>query len=137
MLQDTDFFTNLETPLTIGDVLPTVVWSESVSPDERYLVTIVWRFRGDKVGEGTFVIEPILDSEQFRVYWVHLGFIEDWQAKGLYSTIVEQLSPYLYSHGIVEVWATPWNKEAEGVLASRGFAWRGPEFVLILGPSST
>lgn len=140
MLQDTDMFDKLEGWLTMGDVLPTVDWHESVSPDERYEVNVLWRFRNARVGEAQFFIEPILNSDEYRIYWVNLRFIEEWQNKGLYADIVGQLPAGMLPYGVVEVYATPWDKEAERRLAAEGFEWRGTEFVLdfrkvVLSPS--
>lgn len=129
MLKDTDFFDKLEQWVTIGDVLPTVTWQEAVGPDERYEVHIVWKFRDKQVGIADIIIEPLLD-DTFRFYWVYLSFADEWQNKGLYSTLIEQLPPNLLKYGIVEIVATPQDKEAERRLASKGFQWRGPLFVL-------
>lgn len=130
MLQDTDFFTKLEQWSTLGDVLPEVVWVESASPDERYEVAILWRFRGQAVGKASFVIEPILGSDDFRLFWIDLQFASDWQGKGLFTTIVETYATHMLSYGVVETVATPMDHEAERRLATQGFEWRGPQFVL-------
>jgi hypothetical protein len=134
MLQDTDFFEKLEAWLTLGDVLPGVDWSESPSPDERYNVLVEWRFRGRVVGNAQFVIEPVFDSDHYRLFWIGLRFIEEWQQKGLYTEIVKSLSNPLPSYNVVEVVAAPWDKEAERRLASQGFEWRDNRFVLDLAP---
>ncbi len=130
MLQDTDLFTQLEKWLTIGDVLPTVKWEEAPSPDERYTVGVTWKFRSERVGEATFIIEPVFGTDDFRLFWLHLAFKDDWQNKGLYSTIVEQMSKPLLRYGIIETVANPTDKEAERRLASQGFAWVGNAFTL-------
>jgi hypothetical protein len=131
MLQDTDFFTQLERWSTLGDVLPSVHWVESVSPDERYEIAIEWKFRSKTVGTAYFIIEPIIeDPGHFRLYWVSLQFTEDWQAKGLYTTIVNSFSPNMLRYGVIECVATPTDKIAEARLAAGGFEWRGQSFVL-------
>lgn len=131
MLQDTDFFTRLEEWCTLGDVLPKVAWFESVSPDERYEVLIEWRFRGKSVGTGQFIIEPIIEQPgKFRLYWISLQFVEEWQAKGLYTTIVNVFASNMMRYGVIEVVATPTDKIAEQRLAAGGFEWRGHSFVL-------
>lgn len=132
MLQDTDLFDKLPELSNVGgDVHATVQWTESVSPDERYEITLIWRFRGKIVGDGWYVIEPIVNSDKFRLYWVNLRFIEEWQDKGLYTTLVKNLRT-LPAYGINTIAATPADKDAEARLASQGFRWIGHEFVLDL-----
>lgn len=132
MLQDTDLFDKLPELSNVGgDVHATVEWTESVSPDERYEVLVSWRFRGELVGAAKYVIEPVFGTEAFKLYWVHLEFKEEWQDKGLYSTLVKNYR-LLPTYGINTIVASPSNKEAERRLASAGFGWVGPEFVLDL-----
>lgn len=114
-----------------GDVHASLTWSESVSPDERYDVLIEWRFRGDLVGSGHYVIEPVLNTDDYRLYWIALSFIDDWQDKGLYTTLVGRYR-MLAQYGIKTISATPLDKEAERRLASQGFEWVEHEFVLDL-----
>lgn len=130
MLQDTDFFEKLEVKSSLGDVLAHVEWSESVSPDERYDVHIDWRFRGKLVGNGNYVIEPVVGTDKFRLYWIALQFAPEWQAKGLYTELVKLYANFMPIYDIAGVAATPWDKDAERRLASQGFAWDGHDFYL-------
>lgn len=136
MLQDTDLFERLADLSNVGgDVSCSVEWAESPSPDERYDVNLTWAYRHKTVGTGHYIIEPKFNSDEFRLFWVHLEFIEDWQDKGLYTTLVKSYAA-LPAYGITEVVATPWDKEAERRLSSEGFAWVGHEFVLDLRKAS-
>lgn len=133
MLQDTDLFDKLlELSNVGGDVHAELTWSESVSPDERYDVSILWRYRSDTVGLANYVIEPVLNTDgEYRLYWIALQFNDDWQDKGLYTTLVNQYR-VLPQYGIKTIAATPWTKEAETRLASQGFEWVDHEFILDL-----
>jgi hypothetical protein len=133
MLQDTDFFDKLAQFSTVGEDVPvTIEWEESPSADERYSITMQWRFRKEKVGEAYYVIEPIFGTDELRLFWINLEFIEDWQDKGLYSTLVKNYKADLPRYGITEVVTVLGTKESERRLASQGFAWVGDQFVLDL-----
>lgn len=131
MLQDTDFFDKLAKFSEVGaDVLCVVEHQESVSPDERYDVNLTWKFRGSVMGRSKYIIEPI--GDEYQLFWLHLEFVQEWQNKGLYTTLVKNYSVSLPPYGIVRVVAMPEDKEAESRLASQGFAWVGHEFALDL-----
>jgi hypothetical protein len=133
MLQDTDFFDKLPELSNVGgDVHAEVEWSESPSPDERYQIKMRWTFRGKTVGGASYVIEPILGTDEFRLYWITLEFVDDWQNKGLYKTLVRNYAGVVNEYGITEIIAQPLDMEAERRLASMGFAWRGNFFSLDL-----
>ena len=128
---DHDLFKHLEEWSSLGDVLATVTWEELPSPDERYSVTLEWRFRSEHVGNGHFIIHPVeLDEKHMRLYWDGLVFTDEWQGKGIYSNLVKQYAPRMLPYGVIGVVTTPWNAEAESRLASQGFEWVGHEFVL-------
>lgn len=125
-----DLFKHLEEWTSIGDVLATVTWREIPGPDERYDVDIVWRFRGDKIGTGHYVILPVFGTDEHRLYWDGLVFVPEWQGKDLYTNLVKSYAERMQPYGIVGVVAAPQDTEAERRLASQGFVWDGTEFVL-------
>lgn len=135
MLQDTDFFKRFEALSTLGDVHAQVEWEESPSPDERYQVIITWRFRSKRVGEASIVIEPVLGTDEFRLFWVWLSWEEDWRDKGLYSELLKSYVGELPTYGVTSIVASPRDKQAETILASQGFEWVGHEFVADLRAS--
>jgi hypothetical protein len=137
MLQDTDFFDKLAQWSTLGDVHAHVEWAESPSPDERYDVTVTWRYRSSKVGEGRYVIEPVVGTDEYRLFWTSLAFIDEWQAKGLYTELVKLYASYMPAYHIAGVATVPWDKEAERRLASQGFEWVDHDFYLAFAESHT
>lgn len=130
---DPAFFDGLNEWSTLGDALATSTWSESVSPDERYDVTITWKYRGHEMGKAELTVEPILDTDKYRLFWKGLTLDPEWQNQGVYTNLVDRFATSMPRFGVVEVIATPWDKEAERRLASRGFKWRGNVFVLDFG----
>jgi RimJ/RimL family protein N-acetyltransferase len=132
MLLDTDLFDNLAEWVTMGDVHATVNWYETPSQDERYTIRIDWRYQSKIVGYANIIIEPIFGTDEFRLLWEDLRWVEDWQGKGLYTELVQTMFAHMPRYGIVEIVAAPADPQAERILASRGFEWCDYKFALDL-----
>lgn len=132
MLKDTDFFTELAKWSTLGDVHAQVEWREEVSPDERYVVEISWRYRSRLVGSSKIGIHPILNTDEFEVFWVNIEFTDEWRDKNLYSELVKAYMDHMPDYGITRFIGAPSDKTAEGIYKATGFEWTGTAFALDL-----
>jgi RimJ/RimL family protein N-acetyltransferase len=129
---DTGLFDNFAEWVTMGDVQATVDWHETPSMDERYTIRIDWRYASKIVGYANIIIEPIFGTDEFRLLWEDLRWVEDWQRKGLYTELVQTMLAHLPRYGIMEIVAAPASPDAERILASRGFKWVAHNFTLDL-----
>lgn len=129
---DTELFDNLAEWVSMGDVIAQVNWSTKPAQDERYTIRIDWRYQSKIVGYANITIEPIFGTDEFRLLWEDLQWVEDWQRKGLYTELVERMFVHMPRYGIAEIVAAPADAQAEQVLASRGFKWANHNFTLDL-----
>lgn len=132
MLQDTDFFKQFPGWSSIGDVHARVEWSESPTPDERYTVFTTWRFRSKIIGSSEIIIEPVLNTDEFRVLWINIEFVSEWRDKGLYSLLVQAYMDNMPAYGVTSFVGAPVDKTAEAIYKATGFEWEGFSFVLRL-----
>lgn len=132
MLQGSPMFDKLDDWLSVSDVQATTTCAATPSPDERYSLDIVWRFRSKQIGHASVIIEPVFGTDEFRFLWVILEWVEDWQNKGLYSELVEALTDKLPAYGVTSFVAAPRDSTAEAILASAGFEWVDNSFKLDL-----
>lgn len=124
MLQDTDFFDKLPEWSSVGDVQASIKWEESPSPDERYTVSVEFRFRSKLAGWAQFVIEPIFGTDAFNVLWLDIEFTEEWRDKRLYSLWLSKWIEIAPRYNIVQFIGPPRNKTAETIYKASGFEWK-------------
>jgi hypothetical protein len=130
MLQDTDFFDKMEEWSSFGDVLATVKWEESPSPDERYRIDVDFRFRGDRIGFADVTLEPIFGIDQFNVVWRNIEFVPEWQNKNLYTQWLAQWIIHGPAYGITRMSGAPVDVKAEAIYMASGFEWTPRGFEL-------